>query len=420
MTLTQQAVCTLLAAFGTALAGTPSAHAQQDAPPTQPPAPIVRATPRPQVPRVQPVTPGALSPRVPAATPGTRTPGTAGGATTAPAHRPPTTIQTPGTQTSSPTATPHATVPRSTAPTAATPGSTVRPLTPRPSATTPAPGTAAPRTAAQSTTAAAATGTTTGAARTTPTQPTTPPAPPKLSTTGVNKSVIVLDPSHGGTDSGGRIGENTLEKNVTLALAFRLRTLLVARGFTVVLTRDSDAALAPPPASSPNAPTAPLTLDDRAGIANHPRAAACLLLHATGRGTGVHLYTSELDPVPAEANILPWLTAQAAWIPASQRLEQGLGAALGRSHIPLVSSSASVRPVDSLTCPAVVLELAPETDIPASINDAGYQERVAAALAGALVFWQNQVQSPVKLPPPPKPVHIVKPAPADVPEEAQP
>ncbi len=105
----------------------------------------------------------------------------------------------------------------------------------------------------------------------------------------------MLDPAHGGTDSGARIGDTTLEKNVTLALAFRLRSLLTARGFTVVLTRDSDTA------TEPNSPSNPLTLDDRAGIANHARGAACLLLHATGRGTGVHLYTSELEPIPSEA-----------------------------------------------------------------------------------------------------------------------
>ncbi len=215
--------------------------------------------------------------------------------------------------------------------------------------------------------------------------------PPTLSTTGLNRSVIVLDPAHGGADSGSRIGDNTLEKNVTLALAFRLRSLLTARGFTVVLTRDSDAAL------ETTAAGAPLTLDDRAGIANHARAAACLLLHATGRGNGLHLYTSELDPAPGEATQLPWLTAQAAWIPASEQFERSVSSALGRSHIALVSSTASIRPVDSLACPALVVELAPENGDVGSVNDASYQERVAAAVAGALVFWQNQVQAPPKL-----------------------
>ncbi len=225
----------------------------------------------------------------------------------------------------------------------------------------------------------------------------------------------MLDPSHGGPDAGARIGETTLEKNVTLALAYRLRSLLLARGFTVVLTRDSDAATLQ---TSANAQPTPLTLDDRAGIANHAHAAACLLLHATGRGTGLHIYSSEMEPTFAEPAQIPWLTAQAAWVPASRALESQLSAALGRSHIPLLSSTASVRPIDSLACPALVLELAPSPEAkeatPGSINDAAYQERVAAALAAALVFWKNAVQSPPRLPAPLREHHGI-PQPATVP-----
>ena len=55
----------------------------------------------------------------------------------------------------------------------------------------------------------------------------------------------MLDAAHGGVDSGSRIGDSTLEKDVTLALAFRLRSLLAARGFTVVMTRENDAAQKP-------------------------------------------------------------------------------------------------------------------------------------------------------------------------------
>ena len=198
----------------------------------------------------------------------------------------------------------------------------------------------------------------------------------------LNRTTIVLDAAHGGTDRGSRIDDSTVEKDVTLALTFRLRSLLAARGFNVVMTRENDATLA---------------LDDRAGLANHARPAACLLLHATGAGQGVHLYSSELDPAPAEPAVVPWLTAQAAWVQQSALLKSSLGAALKRARVPLVISRASVRPVDSLTCPAVVVELAPEED-DSSISDGGYQQRVAEAIAGALVFWSKQVQPPLRLP----------------------
>ena len=208
----------------------------------------------------------------------------------------------------------------------------------------------------------------------------------------------MIDPARGGADGGSRIGDAILEKDVTLALAFKLRSLLNARGFTVTLTREDDTAV------QPKSPDTPLTLNDRAGVANHARAAACLLLHATGSGTGVHLYSSELPAAPAETSPLPWLTAQAAWVGQSHRLERLLGEALTRGDIPLVSSLASVRPLDSLTCPAVVVELAPNSENDSSINDAGYQQRVAEAIAGTLVGWQNTVQAPPRLLPvlPPK------------------
>jgi N-acetylmuramoyl-L-alanine amidase len=208
----------------------------------------------------------------------------------------------------------------------------------------------------------------------------------------INRNVIVLDPAHGGVDSGSRIGDNILEKDVSLALAFKLRSMLTARGFNVIMTRDADspAGDTPPAAGTPTV----LALDDRAGIANHARASACLLLHATGSGIGVHLYNSELTPAPEENSLLPWLTAQAAWVPQSEHLEKALATALTRAHIPLVVSSASVRPVDSLTCPALVVELAPRSSDPATINDAGYQQRIAEAIASSLIFWQNQVQPP--------------------------
>lgn len=54
---------------------------------------------------------------------------------------------------------------------------------------------------------------------------------------------IVVDPGHGGNDPGA-IGRGRLqEKDVTLRLARALRRELVARGFSVVLTRDDDRSL---------------------------------------------------------------------------------------------------------------------------------------------------------------------------------
>ena len=237
--------------------------------------------------------------------------------------------------------------------------------------------------------------TTTAPAQISPASKTTT-APPTLPASPFNRTTVLLDPAHGGGDSGSRISDSILEKDITLSLAFKLRSLLSARGFTVVMTRDSDAATQ---ADTPN----PLRLDDRAGIANRAHPVACLLLHATAAGNGVHIYRSELEPIPNEVNETPWLTAQAAWVTQSEKLQKLLGQALTRARVPLVLSRASVRPVDSLTCPALVVELAPKGSDSSSLTDERYQQHVAGAIAAALVFWQNQAQPPVRLPPVPTP-----------------
>ena len=221
-----------------------------------------------------------------------------------------------------------------------------------------------------------------------------------------NRNVVLLDPAHGGGDTGSRISDTVTEKDITLALAFHIRSLLNARGFTTVMTRESDDVAATPSGT----PGTPLTLADRAGMANHARPLACLLLHATASGSGVHLYTSELAPTPAELTPSPWLTAQAPWVTQSQHLAAQIGAALSRGKIPLVNNRASVRPVDSLTCPALVVELAPSNGDTGSLTDSAYQQRVAEAIVGALVFWQNQAQPPPRLVPPPPPAPVAAPS----------
>lgn len=227
-----------------------------------------------------------------------------------------------------------------------------------------------------------------------PARRTPSPSPSAPPTVPINRTVIVLDPAHGGVDSGSQITDKTLEKDVTLSLAFRLRSLLTARGFSVVMTRDQDAP------AIPNAAGSALTLDDRAGIANHARASACLVLHATRSGNGVHVYRSELEASEGQPFTVPWLTAQAPWIAQSRQLENQMATAFSRSGLALVASNASVRPIDSLSCPALVVELAPSGDDIDSINDTDYQQRVAMTIAATLLLWQNQVQPPVQLAPP--------------------
>jgi N-acetylmuramoyl-L-alanine amidase len=188
--------------------------------------------------------------------------------------------------------------------------------------------------------------------------------------------VVVLDPGHGGQDTGAKLGTGTLEKDVVLSISTRLRALLNGKGIPVIVTRDAD--------SSPSA-------DERAAIANHAKAAACLSLHATATGTGVHLFTSSLPPPNyAHAEFIPWNEAQATVSTQSVRLASDVNTALANSKLPVLFGRTALRPLNSFTCPALAIELAPVSAEAgaASLADSAYQERVAEALASALVAWR--------------------------------
>lgn len=187
---------------------------------------------------------------------------------------------------------------------------------------------------------------------------------------------MLLDPAHGGTDVGAMLDPATLEKNYTLALAERLRTALNARGIHIILTRTVDV---------------PLDNDARATIANRSHASACISLHATSTGNGVHLFTSSL-PAMTEADprraFLPWQTAQAAYETSSLRLESDVDAAMTQQHIPVLIARTSIQPLDSMACPAIDIEVAP-LGANTPLRDSGYQKKVVDALDAAMVAWRS-------------------------------
>jgi len=202
------------------------------------------------------------------------------------------------------------------------------------------------------------------------------------------RTIIFLDPAHGGPDPGAHLPNDLLEKNFTLAFATRLRAQLSTSGFAVISTRDAD-------------PAVPFTTDQRAEIANHAHPAACLILHATDSGSGVHIITSALTPTQDDPHApIPWNTAQSASIPQSLTLANEIGLALQRAKLPVILSRASIRPVDNLTCPALAIEIAPlgAGDDQTPITDANYQQNIAKAIATALINWRTRQQQAAAAP----------------------
>ena len=95
-----------------------------------------------------------------------------------------------------------------------------------------------------------------------------PPAAPNspVATAPAGKQVIVLDPGHGGIDSGASAGADVLEKSIVFEFARRMAAQLENTGrYKVVLTRNSDVFV---------------SLDDRVRVARQANAALFVSLHA--------------------------------------------------------------------------------------------------------------------------------------------
>jgi len=212
------------------------------------------------------------------------------------------------------------------------------------------------------------------------TLPPTPPSPPVPSPVPPNvapRFLVVLDAAHGGDDTGARISDRLLEKDITLSLSIRLRSMLSAHGIGVISTRDFDANL---------------SATSRAEAANRMPAAACILIHATATGSGVHLYTSSLAPTPV-TRFMPWQTAQSGYVTQSLKLSSEIDSAFAHAEIPVTLGRTSLQPMDSFTCPAVAVEVAPltagSTTKAAPLSDTAYQRSILDALTAAIDEWRN-------------------------------
>ena len=104
-------------------------------------------------------------------------------------------------------------------------------------------------------------------------------APPPSARQG-GKRIIVLDPGHGGLDSGTSGVNGLLEKDLVLAEGLRLSKVLTARGYAVYMTRDSDAFI---------------PLRERVAIARGDKADLMISLHADSNPDpdvrGLSIYT---------------------------------------------------------------------------------------------------------------------------------
>ena len=202
-------------------------------------------------------------------------------------------------------------------------------------------------------------------------------------TNGAGIRVIAIDAGHGGIESGAT-NAGTLEKDLTLALARRLRTALQSRlSATVVLTRESDVAL---------------TNEARAAVANNNQANLFISLHTgyslekTASGSSIYVmkgdFTGGVGEPAGGRLFFPWYMAYRISATASQamaqQLQQNLNQALPGWKFPIRHAPIGV--LASATMPSVAIEIG-NFNNDASVKtlaDTEFQTKLASAIAAGI------------------------------------
>jgi N-acetylmuramoyl-L-alanine amidase len=208
---------------------------------------------------------------------------------------------------------------------------------------------------------------------------------PIVPRTGLN--VVVIDPAHGGTDTGGRGTEGIRESDIVLDLAAQLKRALEAQGLQVVQTREGN--------DNPS-------FDDRSARANAQRGAVFVSLHVASTGvTGTaRVYVlPEFPTVTDTSGMIPWDRAQAPFVSLSHKLGDMVQAELAKRFKGSPSSAlvAPVRQLRTTAAPAIAVELSS-----VSVEDRGALERmlpgVAEAIAHGIVDFKPSYVVPVIAP----------------------
>jgi N-acetylmuramoyl-L-alanine amidase len=175
---------------------------------------------------------------------------------------------------------------------------------------------------------------------------------------------VVIDAGHGGYDRGGIPGQRVSEKDMTLDVARRLRSVLQASGYRVVMTRDSDVFV---------------PLGTRTAIANSQRNAIFVSVHfnsATRKGaSGIETYFYSRNSLSLASAIHHYVSGGA---PSSNRGVRRRGYfVLRRTNMPAVLVECGF-----LTNPTEA----------AYAQNASYRQKLAEAIASG-VQGRNSVAS---------------------------
>lgn len=255
-----------------------------------------------------------------------------------------------------------------------------------------------------------------------PPPPSAPARPPTQATVAPDLEqpsgvrTIVVDPGHGGDDGGVRGPHGSLEKDVVLQLAHRLKAAVESQlGIRVVLTREGDESV---------------PVDRRTALANSTRADLLISLHANASlrvgAHGAEVFSLGLDQYKSRATeigpgdhvpvvgggtrliqTVPWELAQLPYVDRSAEFAAVTVRHLSAQNVPLFARA-------SITAPLVGLA---GINMPAILLEAGFltnpdDERALASggdlvgsLVAAIVDTLSEIRSTGLTRPPPSQNH---------------
>ena len=246
--------------------------------------------------------------------------------------------------------------------------------------------------------------------------PVAPEAPPLLELSPTNGlRTVVIDAGHGGNEQGARGPQGTLEKDITLGVARRLKAAIETRlGTRVILTREGDQTVG---------------LDERAAVANNNKADLFISLHANASvrasAAGAEVFYLSLSDYGAQAeraaqgesealpvfgggtrdiDVILWEMAQARHIEASARLARLMEMSL-RERVPMsprAIQQAPFRVLVGANMPAVLVEMGfisnPEQE--RQLASEPFQSSIVQALVDSIIRFRDggAVQAPAPTP----------------------
>jgi N-acetylmuramoyl-L-alanine amidase len=201
-------------------------------------------------------------------------------------------------------------------------------------------------------------------------------------------TLVVLDPGHGGQDSGAMCG-GILEKDLTLDVAQRVDRLLQAQGAATLMTRNGDNYV---------------SLADRAALGNRAQDCIFVSIHFNegnkNTSAGVETYYAEhrMPAIPQLASWLPFLQRASLETPdlESQSLAESIQEALvARTQaVNRGTKAEQFFVIANVRHPAVLVEggfLTNKEDI-AKLASEDYREQMAAGIAEGILHYCDVIK----------------------------